>query len=72
MGKESVEETEEMYRGVVFQISCHAWVDIDGLVKASLGVENRVGKLEEYRVYLRLHDGEMRNKTGNVFGKDLQ
>lgn len=49
------------------------WYDIDigGIVKAFLDGEYRMGKLEKYRVYLRLQKGKSENKTGNVFGKDL-
>lgn len=41
------------------------------LVIAFLGGEYRVGKLEKYRICLRLPEGEMGHKIGNGFGKDL-
>lgn len=40
-------------------------------MKAFLDGEYRMGKLEKYRVCLRLQKGKSENKTGNVFGKDL-
>lgn len=36
-------------------------------MKAFLDGEYRIGKLEKYRVYLRLQKGKSENETGNVF-----